>query len=101
MGLFGYGRVVLGDWPQIGLVKAAIAEIESAGGTKIDAYGVPGSDWECIRFRIHGRRVKLSFEELGEVTLWGPRNLVLDLSQRVSAKLPASKPNAALSHRDG
>jgi hypothetical protein len=94
MGIFGYGRVVLGEWPQTGIVKASIAEIEAAGGVKIDDYGPAGSDWTCVRFRIHGRRIRLIFEDFDEVSLWGPRNLILDLAQNVSKRMSASNSQA-------
>jgi hypothetical protein len=71
MGLFGSGRIVIGEWPQKGVLSAAIREIEDAGGIAERTYGTPDGQYHCTRFRIRGRWLRLCAEEMDEVTaLW-------------------------------
>jgi hypothetical protein len=92
MALFGIGRAILGHWPHKSVIEAAVAEIENAGGVVVDTYGTSAGEMECTRFRVHGRLVRLCVEDYGDVTLWGPKRLVLDMSQKISNRLDASEP---------
>jgi hypothetical protein len=92
IGLFGFGRIVIGEWSQKGVVSAAIREIEDAGGIAEKTYGTPDGQYDCTRFRLRGRWLRLCAEEMGEVTLFGPTRLITELSQRISRRLNDSRP---------
>jgi|SRR3954447_3360777 hypothetical protein len=96
MGLFGFRRAVLGHWPHNRVIEAALAEIENAGGVVVGVYGAPAGELECKRFRVNGRRVRLCVEDYGDIVLWGPRRLVLDLSQKISRRLDSSQRDQSL-----
>lgn len=44
---------------------------------------------DVFYFRVHGHRVRLVVEEYGEVSLWGARRVVTELSNRVAERLTA------------
>jgi hypothetical protein len=87
IGLFGLARAKLGEWPALGVAATAIAVIKENGGQYLSETGSPDGRFDVLRFRVRGRRMRLCREELGEVTLWGPKQLVSDLSQQVATKL--------------
>jgi hypothetical protein len=85
--LFGYGKIVLGVWPETGIISAALRAIEEAGGVAEKPYGTPDGQLDCVRFRFRGRVIRLCAEEMGEVTLFGPKQLIAELSQRIASQL--------------
>ena len=72
IGLFGLARTKLGEWPEIGVVATAVAVIKENGGEYLSQTGSPDGSFDILRFRVRGRRMRLCFEEYGEVTLMGP-----------------------------
>jgi hypothetical protein len=92
LGLFGRICVKLGQWPHGDIVTATIAAIREAGGLDWDGGGSPAGEVEKLYFRLHGRRVCLSIEDYGDVTLWGPKDLVRHISRRIAEGPPVADP---------
>ena len=86
IGLFGRARMKLGDWPRRASVDAYVRLVEEAGGTIVSTSGSPDGSFEVIVFRFRGRRIRLCWEEFGEVSVWGPKHLVAELADRVAAQ---------------
>lgn len=84
IGLFGRGRVSLGQWPERAHVDEYVRVIEQQGGVIVGSTGSPDGSFDVLRFRVRGRRVRLCFEEFGEITLWGPKQLVTELVARIA-----------------
>src|SRR5262245_51523625 len=92
LALFGQRRVLLGAWPDQGVVDAAISTLEEFGAEKLETRPVNlPVDIENVYFRVQGRRVRLWIEEYGDVTLWGPSTIVTRLAERITQRLSAQK----------
>jgi len=88
--LIGHRRITLGDWPDQGVVEAAVDTVSELGGRRIQGQD-PGLafDIENKYFRVQGRRVRLCVEDYGEVSLWGPKRVVTGLAKRIAERLSA------------
>ena len=84
VGLFGIRRVTLGDWPKRARADAYVRVIKEAGGVIVGSTGSPDGSFDIVRFRFRGRRMRLCIEEFGEVTLWGPKQSVTELTARIA-----------------
>src|SRR5262245_20987983 len=84
IGLFGIGRVSLGDWPSRALADEYVRVIKESGGVIVSTAGSPDGSFNIARFRYRGRRMRLCIEEFGEVVLWGPMHLVAELAARIA-----------------
>ena len=100
LALIGHRRVKLGEWPDRGVVAATVNTVGELGGRRIEKDIGFGFD-DVLYFNVLGVRVRLVVEEYGDITLWGVRRVVLDLSKRIGEKLstrpgePGAAPNAA------
>jgi hypothetical protein len=86
LGLFGLARAEIGEWPD-SVVSTAVAVIKENGGEFLNTTGSPAGGFDVLRFRCRGRRIRLCCGEFGEVTLWGPKQLVRELSELIAARL--------------
>jgi hypothetical protein len=86
LALIGHRRVKLGEWPDRGIVAATVDTVNDLGGRRIEQDIGFGFD-EVLYFSVLGRRVRLVVEEYGNITLWGAKWVVLDLSKRIAEKL--------------
>ncbi len=84
--VFGRACVKVGDYTEETITKT-INTIEISGGKYCGRDEMPTFDGASLYFRIAGRRVRLSYEDYGDVVLWGPRKVVLELSKRIKADL--------------
>jgi hypothetical protein len=88
----GRRRVVLGDWPNGDVVEAALAALKELGAENLGAKPVNlALDVENLYFRVKGRRVRLWVEQYGDVTLWGPRAVVIELAARIAEKVASKR----------
>ncbi len=85
---FGRARVVLGHWPHREIVQAATATILDMGGQQHPETGSPAGELTIKHFRIRGHRLRLCIEDYDTVTLWGPTDMVRELSNRISKATP-------------
>jgi hypothetical protein len=83
---FGRACVKLGQWPHQPIVEAVVAALRDAGGEILSESGTPADEVRNVYFVVRGRRVRLCIEDYGDVTLWGSRRLVQELSTAVAAK---------------
>jgi hypothetical protein len=90
LGLIGHRRIKLGEWPDRGVVESTMDTIEAFGGKKIEKDVVFGFD-DVFYFRVRGHRVRLVVEEYGDVSLWGAKGIVTELSKRIAEKLSAKQ----------
>ena len=81
---FGRRRAHLGQWPHADLVATAISTIRENGGLDWDQSDTPAGELKNVYFRLHGRRICLSIEDYGDVTLWGPKAMVSALSHAIA-----------------
>ena len=90
--LIGHRRITLGDWPDQGVVEAAVDTVSELGGQRIQGQD-PGLafDIENTYFRVQGRRVRLCVEDYGEVSLWGPKRVVTELATRITERMSANE----------
>ena len=88
---FGRCRVHLGNWPHADLVATAISTIRDNGGLDWDQSDTPGGELKNVYFRLHGRRICLSIEDYGDVSLWGPKAIVSDLSHAIARSMDGSE----------
>jgi hypothetical protein len=92
LALIGQRRITLGDWPDQGVVEAAIAAFEEFGGRRLEHNDTElAFDVENIYFQVRGHRVRLCVEEYGEISLWGAKGIVADLARRVAERLSRSE----------
>jgi hypothetical protein len=87
IGLFGRGRAELGEWPHREVVETAVDALRDFGGALYHQSGTPAGELEVFHFRLRGRRMRLCVEDYGKLTLWGPKQLVADVSSRVAERL--------------
>jgi hypothetical protein len=59
------------------------------GGQQYPETGSPAGELIIKHFRIRGRRLRLCIDDYDKVTLWGPKELVKELADRI---LKSSKP---------
>jgi hypothetical protein len=87
--LIGHRRIKLGDWPDQGIVEAAVRTIREFGGERIqkEESACVAFDIENLYFRVQGRSIRLCIEEYGEVSLWGAKRVVTELSKRINERL--------------
>ncbi len=92
LALAGRRRVLLGDWPNHDVLKAALAALKEFGAESLGAKPVNlPVDIENLYFRVKGRKVRLWVEQYGAVTLWGPRAIVSELAERTAEKIAAQR----------
>ncbi len=60
--------------------------MRDCGAVKCGESGVPTA-FDVYYFRVKGRRVKLCVEDYGDVTLWGPKKIIAELSKRMADKV--------------
>ena len=88
--LIGHRRIKLGEWPDQGVVEAAVNTVHDLGGKRIQKEDLGlAFDIENAYFCVQGRRVRLCIEEYGEVSLWGAKGVVTELSKRIAERLSA------------
>ena len=87
IGLFGHRRVKFADWPRARDLDAIIDAIRGLGGKRCGEGGSPDGSFTNLYFRIGRRRVRLCIEEYDDLTLWGPKRLVGEISKRVAERL--------------
>ena len=87
MGLFGRGRARLGEWPHGEVIEAVAATVREFGGELHHESGTPAGELEVMHFRGGECPMRLCVEDYGSVTLWGPKQLVADISRRVAERL--------------
>lgn len=90
-GLFGYGRVRYSQDSEV--VDAIFFALEDCGAVKCGESGMPAA-LDNYYFRVSGRQVKVSVEDYGDITLWGPKRLVQSLAGRISERLSRTKVSA-------
>ena len=83
LGWFGHTCVEIGDWPLDNL-NLAIEVIKTQGGKECGSNGTPCGEIENLFFIIGGKKVRLCYEEYGEVTLWGSKSIVLPLAEKIA-----------------
>ena len=93
LALVGHCRVTLGEWRDEGIVEAAVATFEEFGGRKLEHEDTGVAfDVENFYFQVRGRRIRLCVEEYGEISLWGSKRLVTEISRRIAERLSTGKP---------
>jgi hypothetical protein len=80
VGLFGYARASFEQEHQV--VDAIVLALQNAGAIKCGESGMPTA-FDAFHYRIKGRRVRLIVEDWGDVILWGPKQIVRELSAEV------------------
>ena len=88
LGMVGHRRIKLGEWADQGIVAAVMGAVNELGGRRVEKDIGFGFD-DVFFFRVCGRRVRLVVEEYGDVTLWGAKRVVTDLSKRIAKRLSA------------
>ena len=90
--LIGHRRIKLGQWPDQGVVEAFADTVSELGGKRIQKQELaPAFDIENLYFRVQGHCVRLCVEEYGEVSLWGAKGVVTELSKRIEQRLSAKE----------
>ena len=84
IGLFGYSRVYYSNESHV--VDAIMSALKDSGAVMCGESGMPTA-FTNYHFRIGNRRVRLQVEDYEDIILWGPKQLVRDLSSRISDKL--------------
>lgn len=88
----GRRRVLLGAWPNGDVLEAALASLKELGAESLGAKPVNlPVDIDNLYFRVKGRKVRLWVEQYGDVTLWGPRAIVTELTDRIAARMSAQR----------
>jgi len=90
--LIGHRCIPLGEWPDQGIAEAATGAVSELGEHQVKGrdFGL-ALDIENLYFRVRGYKVRLCIEEYGQVTLWGPKGIVTDLSKRIKEKLVTNR----------
>jgi hypothetical protein len=89
LGLIGHRRIKLDEWPDRGVVAATIDTVNELGGKRVQKDVAFGFD-DVFYFRVQGHQVRLVVEEYGDVSLWGAKGIVSELSERIREKLSAN-----------
>src|ERR1051326_5784384 len=91
LALIGQRRVCW-DWPNHDVVEAAFKAFEELGAERLESTPIKlPVDAENLNFRVRGRRVRLWVEQYGDVILWGPREIVTELTGCIEEKLSRAK----------